>query len=126
MIAAKALAESIDELRQKTLADTFAFLLSILEEYRSDARICTFECDSTILGSLNIRLNKIGILQPPDPPFHGFSVKRLFQSLRELEIPDCCTKRLRKHDKACHKKVMIRLNDKIEELEQSIRGLELR
>ena len=124
MINAKALTERIDELRQKTLANTFAFLLSVLEEYRSNTRICTLECDAAILGSLEIGLNEIGILPPPDPPFHDFSVKRVFQRLRKVKISDCCTDRSR-YGKACYKKVMTRLSRKIEELEQQIRGLEL-
>ena len=43
-----------------------------------------------ILGSLTIGLNAIHILQPPEPPYNGFSVKGLFQKLREIRVPHFC------------------------------------
>ena len=43
-----------------------------------------------VLGSLTIGLNAIGVLQPPDPPYNGFSVKGLSRSLKEMRVPQYC------------------------------------
>ena len=43
-----------------------------------------------VLGSLTIGLKAIGVLQPPDPPYNGFSVKGLFRNLKEMRVPQYC------------------------------------
>ena len=83
-----------------------------------------------ILGSLTIGLNAINILQPPHPPYNGFSVSYIFQKLRDMRLPRYCTS-CRDYesswslsDRTCEG-VKRPLEAKIEELGQQLQGIEL-
>ena len=43
-----------------------------------------------LLGSLSIGLKELNILQAPQPPYDGISVRRLFERLRKMELPQYC------------------------------------
>ena len=72
--------------------EIFAYLQSILDRYKGSERVCHrgIECDGMILGSLTIGLNAINILQPPHPPYNGFSVKDILQKLQDMPLPQNC------------------------------------
>ena len=82
-----------------------------------------------ILGSLIIGLEKIGILQPPDTPFSGFSINWVLQSLQEIEVHQYCKQESWSYDDcdeiASCKGVKRSLKIKMKHLEQQIGGLGL-
>ena len=125
------LIEKINTCRQDTLFEIFDYLQDTLEKYQGSERICPegIRCDGMLLGSLTIGLKAINILQPtPQPPYDGFSVKGLCQSLAEIEVPQYCDSdfgyRSYSRGQTC-KGVKRPLEAKIEELQQQLQGLDL-
>ncbi|KAL8907443.1 MAG: hypothetical protein Q9207_001413 [Kuettlingeria erythrocarpa] len=86
--------DEINRSRQDTLSGIFAYLQGILEKYQGGTRIFPqgIECDWMLLGSLTMGLKAINILQPPLPPFSGFSVKGLLETLKEMRVAQYCNK----------------------------------
>ena len=82
-----------------------------------------------VLGSLSIGLNAIGVLQPPDPPYNGFSVKGLFRNLKEMRVPQYCEISRNYEYRYDYEVggscdgVKRSLNAKIDEVEQKLQGL---
>ncbi|KAL8837874.1 MAG: hypothetical protein Q9170_002349 [Blastenia crenularia] len=124
---------TIDQDRQNTLTEIFTYLQAVLERYKGSERNCPqgIECDGMILGSLTIGLNAINILQPPHPPYNGFSVKNISQRLREMRVPQYCQHlpNYGRHSwsssgRTCEG-IERPLKAQVEGLERQLRGLEL-
>ncbi len=127
--------DKINRCRQDTLSDIFAYLQGILENYQGSTRTCPqgIECDGMLLGSLTIGLKATNILEPPLPPYNGFSVKGLLERLSELRVPQFCSYILNLRNIGYYSHSSVRtcggikgpLEAKTVELAQKLQGLEL-
>ena len=119
--------DTINQQRQSALTDIFAYLQDVLERYKGSKRICFsgIECDGMLLGFLTIGLNAMNILQPPHPPYNGFSVKDVSERLRDINVPLYCQNRNRSTFGRSCAGIMTPLKAKLDELEQQLQGTEL-
>lgn len=119
--------DTVNQQRQSALTETFAYLQGVLERYKGSKRICSsgIECDGMLLGSLTIGLNAINILQPPLPPYNGFSVKDVSEKLRDMNVPLHCPSRNRSYYGRTCEGIITPLIAKLDELEQQLQGTEL-
>lgn len=51
-----------------------------------------------VLGALTKELFCIDLLNPPDPPYQGFSIEILEQDLQSMSIPTWCSRDGRSHN----------------------------
>lgn len=87
----------IDSCRQNALCEIFTYL-----EQTQDRLLCQqsclqdISCSAMALGFLMKGLNALNLLKPPPPPYENFSVKDVFEGLREVQVPQHCKDRQKK------------------------------
>ena len=118
----------INRSRQDTLSEIFTYLQETLEKYQGSERICPqgVRCDGMLLGSLTRGLKAINVLPTVNPPYDGFSVKGLFERLKAMELPQCCSSNDLKSMDYYSRATAINCSGILKaKIKQKIKGLEL-
>ncbi|KAI1655228.1 hypothetical protein F4813DRAFT_368132 [Daldinia decipiens] len=84
-----AVADKIDEKREKFLGQIFTDLYGLLKRLRECAAGCSFACSSIMLGALSIQLQKRGIFEPQlHSPYASYSCLGAVKLVQKLTTPE--------------------------------------
>jgi hypothetical protein len=101
------------------LSETFDSLQAAVEKYLVN-EVCTSDCDAMVLGSLTIKMSKLGILTTPPAPYSGFSNSGLFSYLRPMFLSSECAKMGRRYKSSTCKRLTLTLRDTLDSFQAGI------
>ncbi|KAI2780609.1 hypothetical protein F4815DRAFT_469637 [Daldinia loculata] len=83
-----AVADRIDEQREKLLGQLFTYVYDLLKRLRERQAGCSYACSSMMLGALSIQLQELGIFEPQlDSPYTRWSYLTVMFEMWELTTP---------------------------------------